>query len=108
MHLRAVAPGSGLGDIALCNRTHAHYVELIGMDPVEIDGKAYPCVRLSFTCCGAPVATYILKGTDARDSVRFSPVPADVNQVVQDRDGYRIVTLSPHPTEAVESLFQAE
>ncbi len=53
-----------IGDIATCNRTHAHYVELIGMDPVTIDGKTYPCVRLSFTCCGRPVATYILKNAD--------------------------------------------
>ncbi len=97
-----------IGDIAVCNQKHAHYVELIGADPVEIDGKTYPCIRLSFTCCGAPVVTYVIKGAEARASMRFSPTPADVNRVVQDRDGYRIVILSPHPLEAVESLFTAE
>lgn len=97
-----------IGDIATCNRTHAHYVELIGMDPVTIDGKVYPCVRLSFTCCGQPVATYILKGADRRGSITFKPNLSSVNQAAHERSGYRIVTLSPHPTEAVESLFTAE
>ncbi len=38
----------------------------------------------------------------------FKPSLADVNQVAQEKPGYRIVTLSPHPTEAVESLFSTE
>jgi len=95
-----------IGDIAACNRAHPHHVELIGMDPVVIDGKAYPCVRLSFTCCGSPVATYVLKKSDLKDSVTFKPNLSNVNQAVYDRNGYRIVTISPHPTEAVESLFK--
>lgn len=94
-----------IGDIALCNRTHRHYVELIGMDPVVIDGKSYPCVRLSFTCCGSPVATYLLKKADLKDTVTFKANLSNVNQATHERDDYRIITISPHPTEAVESLF---
>ncbi len=97
-----------IGDIALCNRTHPHYVELIGMDPVIIDGKAYPCVRLSFACCGSPVATYLLKKADLKDTVTFKANLSKINQAVHERDDYRIVTISPHPTEAVESLFKSE
>ncbi len=97
-----------IGDIATCNRTHAHYVELIGMDPVTIAGKTYPCVCLSFTCSGQLVATYILKDTERKDVVTFKRSLADVNQITQEKPGYRIVTLTAHPTEAVESLFSTE
>ena len=97
-----------IGDIAACNSVHQHYVELIGLDPVVIGGEEYPCVRLSFTCCGSPVATYVLKRADLKDSVTFKSNLSNVHQTAYDRNGYRIVTISPHPTEAVESLFMAQ
>lgn len=94
-----------IGDIEAYNSSHGHYVQLIGVNPVEVDGKPSPCLQLSFKCCGRPVSSYIVKQTDQKQQVTFKPTQADVKQNDQLDSNYRIVTFSSHPPEAVASLL---
>ena len=96
-----------IGDIATCNRHSMHHVTLLGANMVEIGGKKYPCAHLRFSCCGRPVSTFVVKESPRITPESFKPTDtsATVHQTARHDKGYLIVTMSPHPIDAVASLF---
>ena len=97
-----------IGDIATCNRQHQHYVTLLGVNMLEIGKKEYPCAHLRFSCCGQPVSTFVVKESRrvTPESFKASKPSETVHQTAHHANGYLIVTMSPHPTVAVASLFE--
>lgn len=98
-----------IGDIATCNHQHQHYVTLLGVNMLEIGKKEYPCAHLRFSCCGQPVSTFVVKESRriTPDSFKVPEPSGTVHQTAHHANGYLIVTMSPHPTVAVASLFDA-
>ena len=98
-----------IGDIATCNRRHQHYVTLLGVNMLEIGGREYPCAHLRFSCCGQPISTFVVKESRRITPESFSVADpsAKVDRAVHHANGYLIVTMGPHPTTAVASLFDS-
>lgn len=96
-----------IGDIATCNREHQHYVTLLGVSMLEIGEREYPCAHLCFSCCGQPVSTFVVKESPqiTPESFKVADPSVKVDRAVHHANGYLIVTMGPHPTTAVASLF---
>lgn len=105
LHARGFAVN--IGDIATCNRRHQHYVTLLGVNILEIGGREYPCAHLCFSCCGQPISTFVVKESPKITPESFKVVDPSmkVDRAVHHANGYLIVTMGPHPTTAVASLF---
>lgn len=96
-----------ISDIQECNRTHAHFVQIIGFSSVEIEGVKHPCAHLYFTCCGQPVSTYIVDKSQKAKEYKFSSSLPQIKITDKTISNYRIVTFSPHHTDTVSGLFSS-
>lgn len=96
-----------ISDIQEFNRTHAHFVQIIGFSSVEIEGVKHPCAHLYFTCCGQPVSTYIVDKSQKAKEYKFSSSLPQIKRTDKTISNYRIVTFSPHHTDTVSGLFSS-
>jgi len=96
-----------IGDIATCNQRHQHYVTLLGVNMLKIGAREYPCAHLCFSCCGQPISTFVVKESRriTPESFKAADPSLTVDQAVHHANGCLIVTMGPHPTTAVASLF---